>query len=129
MVALLLACCLGQLVPDPHPVTVVLVDLLPADLHGDIAEQGQAERLDPLGRAGQGGDVRLEVGARDQVTIAADRARDALAEVGKAIEGLLDGLEGEVSVPAVHNFEEGDLRVAGEVDVLQMSVARFRAAF
>ena len=48
----------------------------------------------------------------DQVAVAADRACDTLAEVGRAVERLLNRLHREVGVPAVHNLEERDLRVA-----------------
>jgi len=47
----------------------------------------------------------------DQVAVAADRACDALAEVGSAVEGLLNRLHREVGVTAVHDLEERDLRV------------------
>ena len=55
----------------------------------------------------------------DQVAVAADRARYALAEVGRAVERLLDRLHREVRVTAVHDLEERDLRVSRQVDILR----------
>jgi hypothetical protein len=47
----------------------------------------------------------------DEITIALDRAGNLLAEVGGTIEGVFNGLHGEVSVSAVDDLEEGNLRV------------------
>ena len=55
----------------------------------------------------------------DQVAVAADRARDTLAEVGSAVERLLNRLHREVGVPAVHYLEKRDLRVTRQVDILR----------
>ena len=57
-------------------------------LQGDLGERG------------------LEVCAEDQVAVAADRALDLLAEVGSAVERLLNGLHGEVCVAAVDDLED-----------------------
>jgi len=61
---------------------------------------------------------RLEVHAVDQVTVALDRARDLVAETRIAVERVLDRLHREVRVAAVDHLEEGDLRVASEVNIL-----------
>jgi len=119
-VARLLARLLGELIPDLEPVAVVLVDLLSADLELDVVDQVVTNPVEPaeLGaravRSGQRdrGERRLEVDAVDQVAVAADRARYLLAEVGRAVEGLLDRLHGEVRVATVDHLEEGNLRVA-----------------
>ena len=55
----------------------------------------------------------------DQIAVALDRARDALAEARRAVERVLDGLHREVGVATVDHLEEGDLRVAREVNVLR----------
>ena len=54
----------------------------------------------------------------DQIAVTADGALHLLAEVGGSVEGLLNGLHGEVSVATVDNLEKGDLRVASQVDIL-----------
>jgi len=126
-IAGLLARLLRELIPDLEPVTVVLVDLLAADLELDVVDEVVANPVEPaeLGtravRRGErnGGERGLEVDAVDQVAVAADRARYLLAEVGRAVEGLLDRLHGEVGVATVDHLEEGDLRVASKIDVLR----------
>ena len=42
----------------------------------------------------------------DQITVALDGAGDLLAEVGGAIEGVLNGLHGEVSVAAIDYLKD-----------------------
>jgi len=64
------------------------------------------------------GERRLEIHAVDEVTVALDRARDLLAEVGGAVEGILDGLHREVRVAAVDNLEESHLGVTRKINVL-----------
>jgi len=54
----------------------------------------------------------------DQVAVAADRARDTLAEVGRAVKRLFNRLHREVGVTTVNHLEEGDLRVTRQVDIL-----------
>ena len=54
----------------------------------------------------------------DQVAVAADCAGDTLAEVGSAVEGLLNRLHREVGVTTVHDLEERDLGITRQVDIL-----------
>jgi len=123
----LLARLLGELIPDLEPVTIVLVDLLTTDLNVDVVDQVVANPVEPAElrtRAVRGlehdlGQRGLQVNAVDQITIAADRALHLLAEVGRAVEGLLNRLHREVRVAAVHYLEKGDLRVTRQIDVLR----------
>ena len=119
-VAGLLARLLGQLIPDVHPVAIVLVNALAANLNLHGLDEVVAHPVEPAelgtravrsleGHLGQRG---LEVHAVDQVTITLDRARHALAEARRAVEGVLNGLHGEVRVAAVHHLEESNLRIA-----------------
>lgn len=110
----LFAGLLGQLVPDVQPVTVVLVDLLSADLQVHVVDQVVAHPVQPAelstaAVAGLQGHLRqsgLQVHTVDQITVAADGALHLLAEVGGAVEGLFNGFHGEVSVATVHNLED-----------------------
>jgi len=54
----------------------------------------------------------------DQIAVAADGCRGLLPEPRRAVEHLLDGLDGEVGMATVHQLPEGDLWFAAEVDVL-----------
>jgi len=55
----------------------------------------------------------------DQIAVTGDCACYLLAEVGRAVEGLLNRLHGEVCVASVDYLEEGNLRVARQIDVLR----------
>ena len=126
-VAGLLARLLRELIPDVEPVAVVLVDALAADLDLNALDEVVADPVEPtelrtravrrLERDAR--ERRLQVDTVDQVAVALDRARDALAEARGAVERVLDGLHGEVGVAAVHHLEERDLGVAREVNILR----------
>jgi len=113
-VAGLLARGLGELIPDLEPVTVVLVDLLAANLNVDVVDEVVANIVEPAelraraigARERDLGERGLEVHTVDQVTVAADGALHLLAEVGRAIEGLLNRLHGEVCVATVNDLED-----------------------
>jgi len=125
-VAGLLARRARELVPDVEPVTVVLVNALAADLNLNVADQVVADPVEPaelrargvLHRELNAGERGLEIRAVNEITVAADCARHALAEVGNTVERLLNGLHGEVGVAAVELLEKGNLRVRRQVYVL-----------
>jgi len=71
----------------------------------------------PLG-GGSSGYSCLEVDAVDEITVSGDGAGNLLAEVGETVESLFNGFHGKVGVSAVDNFEESNLWVARQVDVL-----------
>ncbi len=107
----------GKLVPDLHPVSVVLIDLLTTDLKLDILDKEVTETStsSSVGTEINGG---LEVDTVDEITVAGDSAGDTVAEVRRAVEGLLDSLNGEVGVPAIDNLEEGNLGITSKIDIL-----------
>ena len=133
VVGLLLVDGLGQLVPDVHPVAELAVDALAADLDLDLGDELLAREVEPPGVDTVVGGLRagvvrhalvdlrerhLEDGGVRKVAVARDGAGDTAAEVGLAVKGLLNGLHREVGVTAIGDLPEGDLRVAGKVDVL-----------
>jgi len=111
---------LRQLVPDLEPVTVVLVNLLTADLYVDVVDEVVANPVEPAELRTRAvrrlerdlGERALEVDAVDQIAVTGDRALHLLAEVRRAVERLLNRLHGEVRVAAVDYLEEGNLGVA-----------------
>lgn len=125
-VAALLARLLRELVPDVEPLAIVLVNALAADVKLNGLDEVVADPVEPAELRTRtirrlerdGGERGLEVDAVDEVTVALDRARHTLAEARRAVEGVLNGLHGEVRVAAVHDLKEGNLRVAREVNVL-----------
>jgi hypothetical protein len=54
----------------------------------------------------------------NEITVARNRAADALAEVGRAVESLLNSFHGKVSVASVHNFKKRNLGIPREVHIL-----------
>ena len=125
VVATLLLLGKGELVPDVHPVAVLAVDALAANLDLDLRDHLLTREIEPAGIDVATVDILanlrksdLKVGAVREVTVAADGAGDTAAEIGLAVEGLLDRLHREVGVATVGHLPEGDLRVAGKVNVL-----------
>lgn len=119
----------SELVPDVHPITVLLIDLLATDLKLDLLDQVVAGPVEPAEsgggiRGGGGGDVNLgesglNVGLPDQITVAGDLAGDVLTVEGSsAVEGLLDRLDCEVSVATVHHLEESNFGITCKVHIL-----------
>jgi len=119
-IASLLSSLLGQLIPNLEPVTVVLVNLLSANLQLYVGNQVVTDPVQPAelstraiaGLEGYGRQSGLQVDAVNQVSVTGDCACYLLAEVGRAVEGLLNSLHGKVSVASVDDLEEGNLRVA-----------------
>ena len=122
----LLASLLGELVPDVHPVTVLLVDALTTDLNLNVVDEVVTDPVEPTELSARAvsrlesdlREGRLEVHAVDQITVALNRAGDLLAEVRGAVEGVLNRLHGKVGVTTVHHLKKRDLRVASQVNVL-----------
>ncbi len=122
----LLAGLLGQLIPDVQPVTIVLVDALATDLNLHGLDQVVANPVEPAelgtravsGQDRHGGQSGLQVHTVDQITVALDCACHLLGEVGGAVEGVLDGLHGEVGVTTVQHLEKSNLGVASQVNIL-----------
>ncbi len=118
---------LGEFVPDVEPVAVVLVDALTTDFDFHGLDEVVANPVEPAelgtravrGLEGHLGQSGLEIHAVDQVTITLDGAGHALAEARRAVEGVFNGLHGEVGVTTVDHLEEGDLGVTGQVNILR----------
>ena len=117
LVAVVVTRGLGKLVPDVEPVAIVLVDALTTDLDLDGLHYLVANpfRVAFVGKLGK---LNLQIHAVNQITVTRDGAGHFATEVRGAVEHLGDRLHGKVGMPAVHHLEEGDLRVAGKVDVL-----------
>jgi hypothetical protein len=119
---------LRQLRPDLHPVAVLAVDALAADLELHRLHDAVADVVQPA-EAAHRGVVRavqlhrrqnqLDVRAVHQVRVTVDDGRHALVEVRLAVERHLNGLHGEVRVALEQHLPERDLGVAADVDILR----------
>lgn len=100
----------------------MLVNALSANLDLGVLDKYVTEVVKPAEgsavRDSNLGDSDLKVYAVHEVTVTRNSACYALAEIGRTVEGLLDGLHREVCVAAVNYLEEGNLRVTGKVNVL-----------
>jgi len=117
---------LRQLGPDLHPVAILAVDALAANLELNRLDEAVADEVEPAETAnGRHGDEvnrrenHLDVRAVHQVGVTVDDRRHTLVEVGLAVERHLDGLHREVRVTLVQDLPERDLGVARDVDVLR----------
>ena len=117
-----------KLVPDVHPIAILLIDLLPTNLELDLLDKVVAGPVEPAERGGgirgSGRDVNLgesglNVSLPDKITVAGNLASDVLAvERGSSVERLLNRFNREVCVAAIHHLEESNLRVSREIHIL-----------
>ena len=114
---------LGQLGPDLHPVTILTVDTRATDLNLNLLNQAVTHVVQPAETVTRRrqlhlGQRYLDVSAVHQVRVTADDGSYTATEVRLTVEGHLNRLHGEVGVSLVQHLPEGDLGVAGDVDVL-----------
>jgi len=127
-VSLLLGSIDRELVPDVHPVTVVAVNALAANLNLNLGDELLTREIEPpsidtlVSRAGKLlanlGECYLKNGGVSKVSVTGDGAGDTPTEVSLSIEGLLNGLHGEVGVAPVGNLPVGNLWVTSKVNIL-----------
>ena len=123
----------GELGPDLHPVTVLAINALAANLDLNLLDEAVANVREPaetlLGvavreSAVSGSQVNLgkhnlNVRLVHEIGVAVNHSRYALVEIGLAVEGDFNGLHGEVGMALVQHLPEGDLGVARDVNVLR----------
>ena len=117
-----------ELIPDVHPVAVLLVDLLSADFDLYVIDDVLTDIVQPAGVdaaavEGNHGLVDLwqgdlEVGSVCQISVSADGAGHATTEVCLPGEGLFDAFHGKVRVALELGLPVGDFGGSGEVTVL-----------
>jgi hypothetical protein len=122
----LLTRLLGEFIPDVEPLTIVLINALTTDLEFNFLDKVVARPVEPTElstRAVRGEELYLresglEVHTVDQVTVTLDSNSYLLTEARGTVERILNGLHGEVRVSAVDNFEEGNLGITSQVNIL-----------
>jgi hypothetical protein len=123
----------GELVPDVHPVTVLAIDALAANLDLNLGDELLTREIEPTGidtvvLAGSVvseahklvnlGESHLKIGAVGKITVAGDHALNTATEIGLAVESLFNRLDREVGISAICHFPESNLRIACKVDIL-----------
>jgi hypothetical protein len=114
---------LRELRPDLHPVTILAVDARPANLDLDLLDEAVTDIVEPAEAVAgvEERDLRqrdLDVRAVHQIGVTRDDGSDAATKVGLSVERHLDRLHREVRVALVQHLPEGNLGVAGDINVL-----------
>ena len=128
VVTLLLLRGEGQLVPDVHPVTILTVNALTADLDLNLGNELLTGEIQPAGiDAIRSRDLHalvdlregdLEVCAECHITVTGNGACHAATEIGLTRECLFDALKGKVCVAAVRYLPESDFGCSSKENVL-----------
>jgi len=112
----------GKLVPDVHPVTILTVNTLTTNLNLNLSDKLLTDEIQPSSIEGQRlVDLResdLEVCAVAKITISGDCAGNTATKVSLSLECLLNRFKSEVSVTAIGNLPEGNLRSSSKENVL-----------
>jgi len=127
-VTLLLGSVDGELVPDVHPVAVMAINALAANLYLNLGDELLTGEIEPpsidalVRRTGELladlGECYLENGGVGKISVTGDGAGDTPSEISLAIESLLNGLHGKVCVTPVGDLPVSDLRVTSKVNIL-----------
>ena len=125
-IAGLLPRLLGELIPDVHPVAVVLIDTLSTNLNLHGLDKIVSHPVEPAELSTRAirrlqshlGQSRLQIHAVDQITITLDGAGHTLAEARRAVERVLNGLHGKVRVATIHHLKEGNLGITRQIHIL-----------
>jgi hypothetical protein len=112
----------GELIPDVHPVTILSVNSLAANLNLDLRDELLAGEIQPTGIDGITRplhvlvDLResdLDIGSVSKISVSGDGAGHTATEIGLTVECLLDGLHREVGVASVRHLPVSDLGTSG----------------
>jgi len=119
---------LRELRPDLHPVTVLAVNALAANLELNRLDEAVADVVEPAEARHRRerrrckvhrGEDNLDIRAIHQVSVTVDDRRHTLVEVGLAVERHLNRLHREVGVALEEHLPERNLGIARNVDILR----------
>jgi len=116
----------GELVPDVHPVTILAVNALTTNLNLNLIDDLLSGEIEPPGidvavsieALANLRESDLEVSPVGEISVPAYGAGNPAPEISLTVEGLLNGLHGEVGVTTVRHLPESDLGVSCKVDIL-----------
>jgi len=112
---------LGEIAPHAEPETVLAVNELTSDFEFEGLEKSVGKIGGKIGRASCGNEkagIVLGPEVLEKISVAADGDAYAGAGVNGTVDGLLNGLNGEVGVAPVNGLEESNLGLTCKVDVL-----------
>jgi len=116
----------GELGPDLHPVTILAIDALAANLNLNLLDEAVANVGEPAesrvhtatSKGSASSSAKINLGKHNlhvrlvhEIGVAVNHSRHALVEVGLAVEGNLNRLHGEVGMALVQHLPEGNLGV------------------
>jgi len=115
-----------ELIPDVHPVTILAVNSLASNLNLDLSNELLTGVIQPTGIDTVSGvhglvnlgESNLDIGAVSQISVSGDGAGHTATKVSLTVEGLLDGLHGEVGVASVRHLPVSDLGVSSKENIL-----------
>ncbi len=128
VVASLLLSRHSKLIPDVHPGAILAVNALATDLDLNLSNELLTGVVQPTGiditrRALHGlvdlGQGDLHVGAVSKISVSGDGAGNTATKVSLTVEGLLNGLHGEVGVASVRHLPESDLGASSKENILR----------
>jgi hypothetical protein len=118
----------GELVPYVHPVTILAVNSLAADLNLNLRDElltgeiqptsidtGIARKLHALVNLRES---NLDISAVSKISVSGDGATNTATEVSLAVESLLNRLHGKVGVASIRHLPVSDFRTSGKEYVL-----------
>jgi hypothetical protein len=113
---------LGKVTPDSEPETVVTVNKLTTDFDFKLAEKSVGNiggnACGAKTRWNKKAGVVLTPEVLEEIAVTADCYCNASTCSNRAVDGLLDRLNGEVGVATVYRLEEGNLGLSGKIDIL-----------
>jgi len=117
-------CIRRELRPDLHPVTILAVNALAADLKFDLLDEAVTDVAEPPETFGLSvkrhlGKYNLNIRLVHKIGVTIDYSRYTLVKVSLAVKRHLNGLDSEVRVALVKDLPESDLGVTRNVDVLR----------
>jgi hypothetical protein len=113
-----------------HPLSIMLVDLLPTDLDLHRLEEGMPHRIDVMhirrsrathrDRLFQGRKSDCEIRISNQIAISRYRESYPLTLIDLPVGHLLDVLQSKLGVPAKNEPPESDLGTSSEIGILRI---------
>ena len=113
--------------PDLQPFAGVAIDFLFADFDADIVDQRMPDVVCPVdgnrvlwirGIGWNGGEIDFQEEGAQEICAAGQNRADATAKIKCAVDFDRDAFDGERGIAAIHMFEECELWIRREIEIL-----------